>query len=287
MPHPKEFVVDTPDVSLAVLHWPGQGNPILLLHATGFHARCWTQVVKQLPGRDIYAVDLRYHGRSGKTGTPNWLEMAADIEQLIDTLDLPDLIAVGHSIGGYLTVTAAARQPGRFRHLVLIDPVIHSPAHYRNRGASPIGMSLEDSPIAKRKNAWRDAQEMFDRFEHRHPFSTWHPDVLWDYCEYGLGSPDEDGLRPLACEPLDEAGIYFNSAGNEVILEHLPAIETPVTLLRAPPGNSDRMDFSFSPTDPDLAKRLGQCEEFYYASLNHFIPMQRPDLVAQHILAVP
>ena len=202
-------------------------------------------------------------------------------------LDLNDIIAVGHSIGGYLTATAAAHLPDRFRHLVLIDPVIQAPERYQKNSVSPIGLSLEDSPIAKRRNAWRDAQEMFDRFEQRHPFNTWRADVLRDYCDYGLGPADVDGLHPLACEPLDEAGIYFNSAGNEVIFEHLPAIMAPVTLLRAPAGDGKRMDFSFSPTDPELATRLCQCEEFYYESLYHFMPMQRPDLVAQHILAVP
>ena len=60
-----EFLLDIGEVELSLIEWVGTGDPILLLHATGFHSRCWNQVVKHLPGRHIYAADLRFHGASG------------------------------------------------------------------------------------------------------------------------------------------------------------------------------------------------------------------------------
>ena len=47
---PKEQLIRFPDVDLCVFEWgkPG-GQQVLLVHATGFHARCWDQVVAKLP----------------------------------------------------------------------------------------------------------------------------------------------------------------------------------------------------------------------------------------------
>ena len=88
-------------------------------------------------------------------------------------------------------------------------------------------------------------------------------------------------LRQLACDPINEAGIYLNQKGNEVILDELPRIITPVTLLRAPPGDDSLPDLSTSPTWPGLAAALPNCREVYLPQLNHFIPMQDPALVAE------
>ena len=50
---------------------------------------------------------------------------------------------------------------------------------------------------------------MFERFHKRPPFDLWQPQVLRDYCEYGL-LPDGDGFV-LACPPEIEASIYQHS----------------------------------------------------------------------------
>ena len=44
-------------VRLAVFERPGDGPPILFVHATGFHARCWNQVVARIPEWRCIAVE--------------------------------------------------------------------------------------------------------------------------------------------------------------------------------------------------------------------------------------
>jgi len=280
----KEFLLDIGDVELSIIEWAGTGDPILLLHATGFHSRCWNQVVKHLPGRHIYAADLRFHGASGDTGDTDWRVMAEDVRLLIEKLNLTDLVGVGHSIGGHLIARAAARSPERFKHLVLIDPVIMSPERYAQFQMFSGGLQAKDHPVSRRKNEWRDAQEMYERFQGRAPFNSWQPSVLRDYCDYALRPADNDSLRQLACDPINEAGIYVNQQGNEAILKELPGIITPVTLLRAPPGDDSLPNLSTSPTWPSLAAALPNCREIYLPQLNHFIPMQNPVLVANCII---
>lgn len=285
MQAPREFRLDIGDIELAGIEWPGQGDPILLLHATGFHSRCWKQVVKHLPGRHVYAIDLRFHGGSDSHGTVDWQLMADDVCQLIETLDLRRIVGAGHSIGGHLMARAAARLPARFKHLVLIDPVIMSPQRYEQFQRFSAELNASDHPVSRRKNQWRDAQEMYDRFSGRKPFNTWQPEVLRDYCDYALLPSGENALYQLACDPINEAGIYLNQAGNEIVLEELPQITSRVTLLRAAPSDTDALDLSSSPTWPGLASALADCEEVYLPELNHFIPMQDPELVARHIIA--
>jgi len=282
---PSEFRVDLGDVELAVYSWPGAGDPVLLLHATGFHSRCWNEVVRLLPGRQVYAADLRFHGASSAAGEVGWGLMARDVQRLIERLDLPAIVGVGHSIGGYLLARAAARAPARFCQLVLIDPVIMAPERYAlfREGPQPRG---EDHPVSRRKNRWRGAQEMYERFRERAPFDSWHPAVLRDYCDHALRPAENaQAMRRLACDPLDEARIYLRQRGNEVVLAELPDITTPVTLLRARPSATDMFSLQDSPTWPGLAAALPHCREVYLPHLNHFIPMQDPELVARHILA--
>lgn len=283
MQEDREFRVDIGDIELSVVEWLGTGDPILLLHATGFHSRCWYEVVKNLPGRHIYAVDLRFHGRSGDAGEVDWKLMAGDIRILIEQLELTRIIGVGHSIGGHLLARVAAQRPGLFRRLVLIDPVIQSPERYRHFRETLAGLGAADHPVSRRKNNWRDAQEMFERFRDKAPFNTWQPAVLRDYCDYALSPPGDEDYHTLACDPINEAGIYMHQEGNEDLYEMLPDIHVPAVLLRAPPAEGNLPDFAASPTWTELASALPDCEEIYLPDHNHFIPMQDPELVARVI----
>ncbi len=279
----REYHLDVGDIELAVVEWPGNGDPVLLLHATGFHSRCWNQVVEQLPGHHAVAVDLRYHGKSGSLGDVDWDVLTQDIITLVEKLDLHSLIGVGHSIGGYLTARAAAAHPERFKHLVLVDPVIVSPETYEFAREMTASLNAADHPVARRKNQWQDAEEMFQRFKDREPFSTWQEQVLRDYCNYALQPENDEGYRELACDPLNEASVYLSQAMSDAIHQDLPRLRTPTTLLRAYYSGPDMANLAASPTWPELASAIVDCSEHYLPQMNHFIPMQDPALVARHI----
>jgi pimeloyl-ACP methyl ester carboxylesterase len=125
---------------------------------------------------------------------------------------------------------------------------------------------------------------MFDAFKDRSPYSLWRPQVLEDYCRYGL-MPAPGGGFELACPPAIEASVYMASLGTD-IYDAVRAIEVPVTILRAkerPPGPRERMDFSDSPTWPQLAAQFKHGRDVYLPHLTHFIPMQEPELAARYI----
>jgi pimeloyl-ACP methyl ester carboxylesterase len=279
---PLSYDVPLADVALRVTEWPGVSDPVLLVHATGFHGRCWDQVAARLPGVHLYAVDLRFHGASGRRGDVDWALMTRDIEQLVDTLDLERVIGVGHSIGGHLIARAAASRLTRFRHLVLIDPVILPRDVYAERFGRMETIDPGDNPVSRRKNIWRDAEQMYQRFRNRPPFDRWQDQVLRDYCAYALREAPGETAYQLACDPLHESAIYLSQKGNEVIYDLLPRLTLPVTLLRARPGDGSQ-DFSASPTWPGLADELPDAREVYLPEMSHFIPMEDPELVARMI----
>ena len=282
MPQPREFHVNIGDVELWVNEWQGDSDPVLLLHATGFHSRCWDEVVKRLPGQHIFAVDLRFHGKSGAVGEVDWSILSQDICQLVEQLDLKNIVGVGHSVGGHLITRAAHAVPSRFKQLLLLDPVILSPEHYQLAYENAKHLKPEDHPVSRRKNRWQDAQEMYQHFCDREPFSRWQPEVLEDYCNYALHPKDDEGYHQLACDPVNESGFYINHHGNEVVHTLLPDIHTPTTLLRVKQGDA-LGDFSTSPTWTELAKQLPLCREYYLPEMSHFIPMENPQMVAAFI----
>jgi pimeloyl-ACP methyl ester carboxylesterase len=227
---PEEHRVCVNGGELAFFEWRrelrGRESPILLAHATGFHARVWDQVVRYLGERHVISVDQRGHGRSEKTEITHWKVFGQDLAALVGELDLRAIVGVGHSMGGHAMTEATAVCPDRFRSLVLIDPVIASPGDYGEGGWRIQGLG-DVHPTAKRKRHFGSPEEMLARFESRVPYSVFHPEALRDYCTHGL-LPVEDGAGfELACPPETEASIYMTSRTNPGAYDSIRALEIP------------------------------------------------------------
>ncbi|GAC11017.1 alpha/beta hydrolase [Paraglaciecola chathamensis] len=286
---PKNYAVRLHDghkksTTLNVYEWQGSGPPLLLVHAAGFHARVWDKVIAQLGDRHVYAVDLRNHGLSDNSAPPYSFQLFGDdLVALIEALDLSDITACGHSMGGHVVLQAASSLPHRFKHILLLDPVIFTPD-----SPDPIETDPAKSPIAARRNEWASADEMFTRFCSLSPFSEWDPQVLRDYCEYGLLPKSESGLFELACPPLCEAAIY-QSSGNGLLLEQLSSITATVKILRVKERTKDDAPFDFRPsaTFKGLVGLIPGATENYLPQHTHFIPMEDPNLVTKEIDTLP
>lgn len=185
--------------------------------------------------------------------------------------DLRGALGVGHSMGGHSLVAAAIEAPETFSALVLADPVIYPREFY---GAP----APDASYIRRRRNRFASAAEMVERFRGRLPFSTWQPEALVNYCEYGV-LPDGDSFV-LACAPEVEAAIYerSNAAEND-LYEGMPQVTIPVSVLRAGTTPTSSFDINASPTAPDLAACFPRGRDVFLPAHNHYIPMEAPELV--------
>lgn len=258
---------------------------VLLIHATGFHARCWDQTVAALEDaggpRHVIAVDMRGHGRSDNTPPFTWDTFGKDVVELVSALDLERIVGAGHSMGGHSLTQAVAALQDRFEAIVLTDPVIMSPEAYAMWQSS----DPAEHPISRRRDRFDSPDAFRENLAGRGSFDLWREAVLRDYCDFGVLPDEEGGGYVLACPPIVEASIYGGSAGTN-IYDLIESIEIPVTVLRARPREegSAQMDFASSPTWPELPGRFKRGVDVFLPELSHFIPMQAPELVAEHIL---
>lgn len=102
----------------------GVGKPIVLLHGfCGTHAY-WKYVIEELSSYyRVIAIDLRGHGKSAVSEESFTIEdMAQDIYQLLQQMEIENATIFGHSLGGYVTLALAENSPG----LVDAFGLIHS-----------------------------------------------------------------------------------------------------------------------------------------------------------------
>jgi pimeloyl-ACP methyl ester carboxylesterase len=258
---------------------------VLLIHATGFHARCWDSTVKELGAKfRVIAIELRGHGRTEKQPPYDWWTFGQDLAQFVKELNLSNAIGVGHSMGGHCLTQVCAAHPECFKGLVLVDPVISDPRNYPAIDSAAQWDSAESHPVSRRRNVWDSPEQMFENLKTRHPFNIWKEESLLDYCKWGLLKSQETTYC-LACPPQVEASIYVGSRASDVS-ELCAKIPHPVVVMRAQPRDptSTKLDFSKSPTWPALHKQFSRGEDRYLSNLSHFIPMERPELVAQEAI---
>lgn len=286
MNNPKEYRFTAPAGQLCWFEWGNAGKrpTLVLLHATGFHARCWDATVAALPDdQHIIALDLRGHGRSYRPDSlSDWLTTAEDVAAFLGAHADGPVFAIGHSMGGYVAARAAAIAPAKFTQLLLVDPVMLAPEIYAEiQDADEV--SASDHPVARRRNAWDNAEQMTAHFASREPYCHWRPDVLANYCTFGLvPAAIGEGLE-LACPPVLEASAYAG-AGRNNPYPWIDQVRCPSTILRA--KNAERrgaMDFSASPTAVDLWQNFPNGRDIQWPDVSHFIPMEVPERLAELI----
>ena len=262
----------------------GTKPTLLFVHATGFHARVWDKIINALGDYHSISLDQRGHGRSEKTKITHWDEVITDVQEFIEQLDLTNVVAVGHSMGAHALIGATAKFEDRILKIIAIDPVIPAESDYEQAT-----QSAEDEmhPTAKRRNEFNSPEDMADRLRSKGSFSLFDPDMFMDYCRYGL-LPNKKGKGYiLACPPEIEASVYMSSRSNHDIYKTVRSLTTAILILRAkePPADRSIMDFSNSPTSPDLVNEFQNATEIHFPDKTHFLPMQIPEQVTAIIEA--
>ena len=116
-------------VKLEVRRWPGDGEPIVLLHEGLGSVSMWRDFPERLAqatGREVVAWSRRGHGFSDPLPAkrnPDYMHREADaLVGLLDDLDIVRAHYFGHSDGASIALIAAARFPERVATLILEAP---------------------------------------------------------------------------------------------------------------------------------------------------------------------
>jgi esterase len=110
----------------------GTGFPLLILHGLFGSLDNWHTISRRLgESCQVYALDLRNHGRSPHSEVLDYEVMAADIAEFMQTHGLARAHLLGHSLGGKVAMLFALRHPDRVEKLIVADmaPKAYPPSH--------------------------------------------------------------------------------------------------------------------------------------------------------------
>jgi len=267
------------------LEFGPQDRPIDIVfsHANGFNARTYRTILAPLATElRILVLDQRGHGRSGLAPFPletrkSWDDLEEDLTAILRGLDIRGAVLAGHSMGGTVSLLAAAMAPDRVKALALFDPVIMP----RESIAMSRAGELPDSPLVqgalRRRAVFPSHAAVVAAYTGRGAFRTWSADMLADYVADGF-RPTADGQVELSCPPGWEAS-NFTAHGHDPWAA-LAALHCPIRILRAAEGSTCRTDGREAELTAD-----GRVTIQTIPGTSHFLPMERPDLVREVLKA--
>lgn len=169
-------------------------------HANGFPPAAYSAFVERFTDRfRCVGMETRplWEG-SDPSVFRNWEEMADDMGRFLSNIGESGVIAVGHSMGGVISLLCAAKRPRLVRALVLIDPVI-LPVTYlvlwqlRRVTGTTHRFRLSEG-ARKRRTRWSNREEMLNAYRAKPLFAGWDERFLKDYIECGTVDDGRGGI---------------------------------------------------------------------------------------------
>lgn len=102
--------------------------PIVMVHGFGAGIGFWVMNFDKISeDRPLYAIDLLGFGRSSRpdfSSDPLIVEQqfVDSIENWRKKMDIPKMILLGHSFGGFLATSYSLKHPDKIEHVILADP---------------------------------------------------------------------------------------------------------------------------------------------------------------------
>jgi pimeloyl-ACP methyl ester carboxylesterase len=121
----QESTFNTGDVVINYAEGPASGPPVIFLHGIG---RSWRDFLPVFPAFEkwhVFALDLRGHGKSGRT--PNSYksgDYAADVIAFLKGRIHAAAVIFGHSLGGIVAMRVAANAPEYVKAIIVGDSVL-------------------------------------------------------------------------------------------------------------------------------------------------------------------
>ncbi|WP_229399868.1 alpha/beta fold hydrolase [Micromonospora okii] len=251
----------------------GSGQPVVLIHGFPFNGATWEKVTNALlaAGYRTITYDRRGFGNSAQPAAGyDYDTFAADLDALVNELDLRDAILVGHSMGtGEVTRYLGTYGPDRVDRAVLLAPL------------APFLLKTPDNPEGLDRSLFDGFQQaiLADRFA----FLTTFCDNFFNYDENRGRSVSEEayrahwqiGARASAIGTYQSVDAWLTDFRAD-----LPRLEVPVLLVQ---GDQDRV-LPLAATGQRLAPMLPDARLVTLRGAPHGIPWTNADEVNRAIL---
>ena len=258
----------------------GAAGTIVFAHANGFPAGTYRKLfaVWRKAGFSVHALPMLGHDpRYPVTG--NWPHLRDQLLHFIEhEVDGPAVL-VGHSLGGYLCLMAAARRPELARSVVVLDSPVLSGWKARAlqiAKAAGIGERFSAGHVSKRRRQhWPSAEAAFEHFAAKPAFARWAPGVLRDYIACGVEPHDKE--HRLSFDRIVETDIY-NTLPHHLdrVLRRHP-LQCPMAFVRGSESDEVRR------VGLRATKRVAQ-GQISTIEGSHLFPFEKPAETAREVL---
>ncbi|MGW3910684.1 alpha/beta fold hydrolase [Streptomyces sp. NPDC005070] len=237
MNEPAELDLPVEGGTLRVLRFGGGPRTALAAHGITGSGMSFRAVARHLPDEwSLFAPDLRGRGGSADTPGPYGLDRhAGDLCRLAEVLGEGRPVALaGHSMGAYTALRAAARRPGLFDRLLLVDGGLPLPVPPAADPDAVLDATL--GPALARLGRTYESDEAYVDFFRAHPAlgPHWNADIE-AYVRYDVtgtrgarrSKVREEAVRHDGRDLLTSAGLFAAA---------LTGLGVPALLLHAPLG---------------------------------------------------
>ena len=254
-----EHTVATADGATIAYDVRGSGSPALVfVHCWACNRAFWREQLDVFAAdHTVLALDLPGHGASGRDRASWTLDAYADdVVRVVDDAGLDEVVLIGHSMGGPVSLLAAARLGERARGVVCVDE-LHDAAYTWPEDAVDQWIAGFEADYGGAMRAGMAGMVPGDTV-----LRAW-------IVEQALAA---DTQAMLALVPQFPA---FN------LSEALSAVEAPVRCINAEPYGEFSMATAVA-TQP----RYGDFEPVLMDGVGHFLHLERPAAFNEHLRTV-
>ncbi|MBC7956425.1 MAG: alpha/beta hydrolase [Cytophagales bacterium] len=188
---------------------------IVFSHANSFPAGTYRLLFQswRAAGYTVHAIEKYGHDPKYPV-TDHWPRLRDQLIHFAETHAEEPAFFVGHSLGGFLSLLAAAKRPALARGVLMLDsPVIGGLLTPAIQFAKFTGWGARFSPASvsvRRRHHWPTQEAAHKHFADKASFARWNPEVLDDYIRSGIETappPHAKGFT-LAFQREVETEIY-------------------------------------------------------------------------------
>lgn len=262
------------------VEYDGSGLPLHFLHANGYPPECYQPLLDLLQTKyHVFGMLLRPLWEGSKPEEiKSWHILSDDLLRFLTDHDIGPVIGVGHSIGAVVTLRAALRDPGKFRALVLMDPVLFVPSFLvKWHIIRMLGLGERLHPLIprakKRRRTFDDLEKVFRGYRNRSIFRYMSDRELRIYIK-GITKPNADGTYELVYSPEWEAQIYRTGLHDFNLWRGLPRLQVPALFIRGAETDTFLENAATFVKRKQPAARMETLEKS-----THLLPLERPQEV--------